>query len=712
MTMPEDMGEFLKPGTGEEYKYNPGSLKPDTGETNAKITPEERTARAVETMVNKGELRRIKPPENLSSEDAWVKLVFGSIEKAESVSDRNNQKSKEGEVEKEWLAIQRLIEEVPDSLGTRNALLSKYLKKEYPNGVYLKERLEIYLVARRNLMDRYLEIKLSGGSLNAMGVGREKVPYAGIAYPLTEVRGIDAWTIINAEDIFRDSFSSRSEAREVLANVDAGLSEWFVVGQRYNTLPENLLRPDEKKVLDKIFARKSDLEELYREEDKGKRRQRKLDKDTYWPSPEDVAKVMEVGKDIAISEIETYMSIPTFKNSLNSTEQTLDLRSRIVKNVGKNSEETAYKLFSVWLSLSLWDRERSGVQGRSEDRDIMWSDEKRGFDFGKKEREPGVDWTIRRYFAKPDQEFLIDKEDADKSKKFAYRREMLAINFERAVFVKPEDYSQGEFVGDFLNTVVFIPDELKPGKFIARKIVSYVNTADGSKPLPNAWKEIPFLESLGERSYSGYFGYNIGIASALIELTGSTTWKEVAELKDPSFWENRRQLFDRLDIICPWLNAAEDEYRGYIVRDLLKANGISDSDVAKITGYAGTSDLDVIRNAGNRKVAESIINKNINKVLEAKNRADDYKEYGLDKMRFVDALGVVWPGTWTALQEVGGIFAQSKIQVKDYLDILKALKVSRYLSDEAFDRFRYEAYNEMGFGSRLDVKPQPRYRIR
>lgn len=404
-----------------------------------------------------------------------------------------------------------------------------------------------------------------------------------------------------------------------------------------------------------------------------------------------------------------------YKRAINSADSMGKVRRAIAQGVGsQKAEDLAYRIFTTTLTFAMFDKDRSGVQGKSEDRDLIWFDRKRKGDFGAKEREPGVDWTIGRYFATPDQASLVRSEE--NSKKMQSRREVLQINSERSVFIEPDNFNRGEVVSDFFNSgTVYVPDILSSDDNIARKLISYVIDHNGVA-IQGGWRKIPFY-FLGQQAYSGYFGYPLSIAGVITKEMGSTTWQKVEEIIPTTFWASKRGLFDRLTAVSPWFNSAEFDFRGKLVREALSNRGFKAEEVDKINGYSGDEDLDVI---GDSKKIQAIniigdlkyrYNNGVTLNLkdEAKRRAREYTENQLHKIRMLYALGVVWPGSLSAIEGTENLLSSSTITSTNVADIVKSLQASRFLEGDYIEQFKYEVWREMGIGPVLGNYKRKRY---
>ena len=644
-----------------------------------------------------------------------------------------NKLKKSDEDDRVWEPLEQAIEAMPERIGSRDRTseMAVFRLNKNPEGLYLKDRLILLYDARKHFNDRYIEIKKAGGSLVAMGKGKDDVPFEGISYKLQGLPPQDWHMIYHSDEMFddiKDSLSNR-EKREFLSDVGKASEQWLDTGRQYSTLPWGLLKPDERRVLDKIFVHENAFNKYYWNQnpatgritglDKDKKRPRKLDREAYWPDMKDIVKTMMPPRsnDLSQAELRTFLEIPTFKKGLNDAGVRNEIQRRIIQKIGSSTAEgLADRVFTVSLTFAMFDRDRASAQGNDEDRDLMWSERKRVHDFGAKDKEVSNEWTIGRTFVStPDQGDKVKEKDAKADKRMAKRKTTLEINAERHVLMESEGYYEGELLADFLHTTISVPDDLKPGELIDRKLSSYVIARDGSV-IEGGFKNIPFLR-IGERSYAGFFGYNIGQAERQVNALGSMGWEKPEQLGLESFWKDRWTLFDKMKQISPKLNSLEYEYRGFHLRQaLLNAGTFNQGEIAKISGYSSAEDLSVIANRAQRARAVSIARSmSVNGKNLASLSKDSAKEFWgnhFEKMRMVDALGQVWSGSLDAIDRSSRIISTSPLPPQIVIVAVKAIEASGYLSGEYLEQFKYEAWQEMGFGQKWSAGRKKRYRIK
>ncbi len=671
----------------------------------------EKVVREINTEVQKVQVMENIPKPEQETPEGWTVFILTNLDLAEKESERKLLRTNE-EDDNNWKLIDKAMAAIPEKLGEdyvpRDPDALDFFEARHPEGFYLKERLQLYVDARRHINDRYIEISRANGSLTAMGLGKDEVPFEGISYKLQVVNNEDWWAIYHGDELFPEL----SETKELAPNVSKASEKWMEVGIAYRTLPQELLTTGERSILDEVFKNKDKFDDYYSREDKDKQKKRSLKENQLWPSTEDIYKVL--GRTITPSQLQIYANIPTFENSRNVSEYLAGIRARLRKNLSdKKSEQLAERVLSVWLTIPLMDRNRSGSQGNNEDRDLMWSERKRVYELGDKEREPGMDWTVGRYFvSSPDQGSAIKlDDDAKKSKKLKHRKETLSINAERGILIEKDQYFEGEVVSDFLHNNFFaVRDELLPGKGIRRNMASYIINADGTIR-ENGFKNIPYLR-MGQASYTGYFGYTLGKAKQInADLTG-LSWKDPKEMAIDDFWNKKRDLIERMEHVSPRFIIREFQARGTIIRNILaKDSGFNPGDIAKIAGYSDNRDLVVITDDDLREKARRIILKNAEIIAKsAKERADIFWRTQSAKIRMVHAMGQVWTGSLDGIQETSNIITQSTIPPDVMRSIINAIEVSRYLEGEYLDQFKYEIWQEMGFGTKWGSGTKKRYR--
>lgn len=652
--------------------------------------------------------------ENGNSPEAWARLVFQEVLAAEADSKRNLKRSDEnGQI---WKALADALDEMPGRLGgaiDRTSDLSVHLRNEHPGGLDLKERLNLYVDARRHFMNRWVEVTRAAGSFTGLGLGSKDVPFEGITYGLENITPQDWHVMYHMDEMFGDISNrlSPEELKEFLPNVSKGSETWLEAGMRYKTLPDNMLKDEEKAVVDFIFQPR--IQQLfnkhYKDKDKVERlRPRIIDRKNFWPSPKDIYTVLEgkLRRDRLATLIDIFTNIPTYHDSINNADLRNDLiyRMKNLADVDTQAIELADRVFAISLTHQMLDRNRAGQQGSDEPRDVMWLDRKRVYNYANKQRNVALPWTVGRYYVQsPDQ--YLDSDDGDDIGK--ERRRMLLHNTQRGLFSERLDYFQGQLVGDFFQHFVAVPDELNPGGVIFRKMSSFLINNDGTIK-QDGFRNIPFLR-MGPLEYSGYFNYSMTIAKLQAEAISSTQWKDPKEMENPDYWTGKQTLLERTAHISPRFNTKEFDLRGVAVRELLNDGGFVQSEIDRINGLSSLKDLDVISNPQQKQRAIAIIRQNRDTIRNATKVAEKYYNNQFMKFKLIHALGEVYPGTLYPLKEAGRFNDESIINNSQMERIVKALRVSGYLNEAALKRFVYEVFQEMGIGKKWIFGKDKRY---
>lgn len=701
-------------------------IPPEPQQPEIKVVVSEKEAGAGFESQLEEKVRKLKTENAEASQ--WARVILEGIDFAEKESDKERKKSVGQEEKPEyWKAIEKAIQEIPSNLGTvdKNSALAKFLTKEHKDGLTFKDRISLLFSARRHLNDRFVEMSRAGGSLTKMGVSDE-MPFEGISYKVQPISPQDFEMLYHQRELFPELATlSITELNELLPDLDESSCKWLDIGIKNNSLPEDLMLAEEAEVVRKILANKDIVVNYYNDQlrqgkiDEAERSKKileigKMSIDSDWVSFELFMKPLMDAKILNRDDVLIYAYIPTFDNSLNNATTGAELRNRMANSLkSSKGEDLAFRVLTNTLTFEMLDRGRSNVQGSSDPRDIMWVERKRLFEM-MKEREPGLDWTVHRYFVtRPDPEEVIRAADAKNSKKLEDRREKLAINAERGILVEKPDYFEGEIVSDFFhNVMIFAPDDLKVGKSIRRNLATYVLNADNTVK-KGGFKNMPFLE-MGPESYStaGYWGYTIAKGKQLASEISSITYKKAdEELVDDGWWNKKRDLFARLEHISPRLITIEYKTRGKLIREILSADRRFDkNEIKKIAGYSEAEDLDVISDERLRAEALRIVSNPKNEIAKkAKEQSEKIRDSVIDKFRMVHALGVVWPGSIDATELTETFFGGGRISPDTLTKITAAIVASRYLEGEFLEQFKLECL-EMGFGKKALGKKE-RYRI-
>lgn len=457
----------------------------------------------------------------------------------------------QGELFSEFTALHTWVEDVSpkdEFKGTKNVDLSEALQREYPKGVYLKEKLELFLEAIKRLHNREIEVIRSGGSLVDLGVAKTEEKGAPILkVPFTHIRPLDFYLLTHADGLFPESKNPENRFE-----VQKAWDKWQEIGKYsygfYEIINKKTKKENGKeKRINEIRLNeeipKAERENLI-EQGKGK-----------WAYIRWNLDKLEKIKESFLDDDDEVQPGYSLEEMFNSDRITTDFRNSIAAQVGEDlenqiagvrSESLAHSLLQVGLTFELWDRERWRIISIGEARDLMWFDWKR---ISRLEAAPSIrpsgPWdTVGCYFA--DEKQMTDK---NKLTKLNQRlRQTLERNLKDAVFiVKPETPSMGTIVGDFYNSIKF--EDEKSGKTI--------KLADSP-----TLKEIPWLkpEKFDTDFYVGYFGYNL-YYGAIIEREIKNLGHDPKDLKSKDFWVGLTDSTYRLQHICPSLITSKDRQK-------------------------------------------------------------------------------------------------------------------------------------------------------
>ncbi len=569
-------------------------------------------------------------PEDESVE-GWTKFIFARIDEVET--ETTDLRSPDA-VDTMWKKIENSIKTIPNKTGDRyvptgtsegEIRARQYFEATYHEGVFLKERLQTYYEARKSLHIRYLQIRAANGNLASMGLSSQELGHLNIGKDLQELRPVDEWSIIHADEMFTKDIKTtpNKERKELLPDVDAALSLWHEVGVAYDKLPDKLLTRPEMDVVTRLAEKDKD----------GKIK---------WPSSKDASKKVSPGG-ITANQLQVYRAIPTYKSTLNSSSGPAIIRERIAQNLESHTAATlADRLFTCWLTFPSFDRDLENKQGDHEAEDLMYFDAKRGIEFATRVKSKGPGWTVKRFFARPNQEEIITEEKAQTNPELAHRKDELKFSRQQERRVILDDgLHRGEFIGDFLQTTTietFFKDEP-----VKRKLSSFAIDRKGN-PIPGGWKKIPFF-MLGENSHSGFFTGTIKTVKTIED--SLLTEAKPEELVDRAWWINRKSLLNALRGTSPWFNSEWE--------------ALND----------GTS-------------------------LETYNK---YRDERLDKICATDAAGLFWFGSLDAQRGVEGARGKSKYTTPFMKKVKNAFDASRYVVFDMYYNQLVDDISEMGYGA-------------
>jgi len=653
----------------------------------------------------------------------WVLMVHRKLLEAEREAVKDLQKS--NEKPKLWDEMENDIKEAKikfaDNRGTRHEFLSRQFSDTYPEGVHFPELLELYVSARSDLIDRYIEVHpdRSKGSLTLLG-RVEDMPFEGIRIRLQELSGMTSWINIHNDEIFRDIVEGApedliplKEKKEILADVDAGMSEWWDVGIKGYKNRDFLYNPN------------------YAPNTPANQRREKVNYDRKGLFQDIVDdELAEAGlENLTVEQLREAASllgsrfrVPTYFDSMLSASDMSRLRSLVSKKLdmgdkgGTRASQIAWMIHSVNFSVDLWDKDRESISlaGKADVRDMIHYERKRVQDFAEKGRQPaGDEVTMGFYFALPDQEAFSD----EKLRRVYYldevvqeRVDRLRLNWERAVFrLRKNAYDYGEFASDVWHSVtVPVRDELT-GKTIRKKLSSFAVAPTGDA-IPGGWKKMP-LERMALREYSGYIEYGASIQGMISkEISGGNYKPE--QMQEPRHWQIEASKFRRLTSLSPWFNDLEMQTRGAFLREVLeKQGGFDQKKVNRIYGYASREDLHMFTEDEQNRIEDIINNGRVGNgrndisvkdrlTVQAKATADDGIRDKIGHILLGFCLGEVWPGSLDAKGlEARVVGEMSPITHPQFVKIERAIKMSGILPAEYQHDFRLIANREFGFGT-------------
>lgn len=426
---------------------------------------------------------------------------------------------KTGELFSEYTTLQRWVEDVypkgreDEFKGVKNEALSTALEREYPQGVFLKEKLTLFLETMKRLHNRQIEVIKAEGGLEDLGVGKVGEAAAPILKtPLTNIRPIDWFLLAHIDELFPESKSP-----ETKIDLEVAWATWQGIGS-HPYLDEQ-------------------------EDDKWKPRKIEIGE---WQSPYQLEDLFQSGAVMA------------------------EVRHQITRHIGgvagTRAESLAHSILTVGLTFDMWDRERWKQKGRNDARDLMWFEWKRVERF-KEGRPAGPEDTIGCYWAEKRQDERNKKTGSLSTlaverlgNKEAKRRiDLLTKNKNRRIFLtSPPQLSKGTLIGDFWHSTT-IPEikrekDKKTGeeeRFVFFRTLSYYHSL----------KEIPWLDPqrFEEEVYEGYFTYSMLFAAKIEDAINKLEWDPEKQLKNRDFWVGLTDTTLRLGHFCPWIMPVTEE---------------------------------------------------------------------------------------------------------------------------------------------------------
>lgn len=489
------------------------------------------------------EIVRLERPKSLEEAvGVFLREIFDLHERG---LREDKQWEAKGEFYSEYTALKRWVDDLPEEVqreSRKHEELSRYLRREYPHGVYLKERLELLLEAMKRLHNRQIEVIRAEGGLEDLGVGKTGEAAAPILkVPFTNIRPVDWYVLTHIDELFPESNSPESKIK-----LEAAWSLWQKIGRNPYGFFEYAF---DEKTNKAVWVLRKDISDEEAKKLNGKWDLLRWDLDRLEP-----IKVLEAKNPEKVPEKGFTLQ------DLYTSERVMALvRDKIARNVGEGlagiwAESLAHSILTVSLTFDVWDRERWKQKGKQEARDLMWFDLKRTDRFLQL-RPCGPANTVGCYWA---DEGLFEKAPKDLNELLKNKRinplekerklDYLTRNITDALFhVRRSTPSEGTIIGDFFSSTFYTErDEEEKKKY---------RLSDRSL------KEIPWLEPgmFEEETYEGYFTYSMMMAARIENYINRLEWKP-EELKNRDFWVRLGDVTLRLAHFCPWLTGEETDH--------------------------------------------------------------------------------------------------------------------------------------------------------
>lgn len=395
-----------------------GRLIEKTGEPEKSPEAAERLTTAEEKMISElekireaGERRevvlKLRPEEETPL--GWTKMIIDNWFALEKVTSEEMQ-----EIDKkdfDFKTILSGLREVPAKEGIPHPKLSNFLEREYPEGVYLKERLELVVEALRRLHNRKVEVLEAEGGLAKLGaVKAESALKPELEVAVANLRPRDWYVLSHLDDLFPE-FDEIKSNKELAFPVDEAIKIWKQI-----------------------------------------RKQRIIDGNQ--------------------ERAEGYPC--SLKEVLQSERYMARLRAEIAKRVkSQRAEQVAFDILTAALSFPCWDRLRWKQKGKQEDRDLMWFDWKRVLRF-RQMRPCGPHDTVGNFWAyeEQDDDEILERNIPDEQER-AKRKKILVRNKNRAIFKHHQAgrVPDGTILGDFFSSTA-VKDKMR-GREVLRRLSDY-----------------------------------------------------------------------------------------------------------------------------------------------------------------------------------------------------------------------------------------------
>lgn len=640
------------------------------------------------------------PKEN--TPDGWIELVMTTIMEAEVLSEQRKSRSTEPNARDPWDRCEQMVKLIPEKFGDRLDRnnpefgdLVRLYERQYPDGMFLKERLEVYLNAKRRLNDRYVEIVKAEERIADMGVGSDDAPFEGIRIIATELKPSDLWVLIHSDSMFRGELSNRRNAREnaeLVPDVSHALSVWYQAGIDYREYKDALNDNEKMKNLRAKLARQSGSKS-------GEETAHRILEVTLSKALFDKNRGKSLGNNeprgIMHAERDRYDNF-VVKMRAPDVEWTVG-RYWAVPGQGTNLRALAGQ-FSAEERV-----ERAAILVQNTGRSVFQTDETgadKAFDKG----EMLSDFFGSVTISVPDH---IDP--------LSHQAHLEYEAWENSGRRGPEPASKGD------------------RKQVKRKLMSYFVDAN-DRVMEGGFKRMPLL-TLTDETYIQYFKYNLATANKLVDtIMKKQKMKDLVDgLKGPDkgegFWESLMTTTDKIAVVSPWLNAVEDEMRAYRMRvtiaeladpswtDTQQEKLDWDAKTARLTSFSSFEDLE---EAGfTPQEAQFIIgHRNFDYFAEnAKSDADEYVVNSILGLRYVTAIGVFWEGSLARMRSLQGnpvsrLLQESAMEPEIANQALRAMRASHFFPEDevgkhAYENLRSEIFVDLGIGPRFVEAAKP-----
>lgn len=221
----EDLKNIIRMG---EDLYIKGGTKEDEWELLAGVIKEKIDQIEKVSKKEEPEIERLRRPESASEA---IDMFFNEIFDLHERGLREGKKWEEaGGLFSEYTTIQRWVKDLTSNIKgeeCEDKQLSRILKKEFSKGIFLKEKMELFLEAMKRLHNRQIEVIKSEGGLEDLGVQKAGEPGVPILkVPLTNIRPRDWHLLTHIDELFPESKNPENKF-----NIQKAWDNWQEVGK-------------------------------------------------------------------------------------------------------------------------------------------------------------------------------------------------------------------------------------------------------------------------------------------------------------------------------------------------------------------------------------------------------------------------------------------------------------------------------------------------